>query len=63
MLQARIRQFEKQHRRKDVAKLIDLFNVYLPGRFCREMQFRLAIPFFGPMIAKTVHWLKKKRKR
>ncbi|MDH4201267.1 MAG: glycosyltransferase [Phycisphaerae bacterium] len=63
MVQARIRQFEKQRRRKDVAKLMDLFNVYLPGRFCREMQFRLAIPFFGPMIAKTVHWLKEKRKR
>ena len=63
MLQTRIRRFEKQHRRKDVARLMKQFNSYLPKRFCREMRFRLAIPFLGPMIVEFVHWLKRKKQR
>ncbi|MHC5165167.1 MAG: glycosyltransferase family 2 protein, partial [Planctomycetota bacterium] len=62
MLQTRIRQFEKQHRRNDAALLLKEFNAYLSRRFRREMCFRLVVPILGSAISDAIHWVKKSKR-
>ena len=63
MVQNWIRQLKKQGRRNDALLLLNEFKDYLPGRFCREMRFRLTVPVLGSAIVDSVFWFKKKLKR
>ena len=63
MLQTRIRQLEKQHRRKDVRVLLKNFNAYLPKRFYREYRFRLFCPPLTGPVADGILLLKKRMRR
>jgi len=60
MLQVWIQQLEKQHRRKEAVLLLKTYKTYLPPRFFREMRFRIAFPFLGPVLVEMVFWIKRK---
>lgn len=60
-LQTTIRQYLKDSRRKDTISLLSQFKDLLPVRFRREMYFRIALPYLGPMIADAYIEFKRKR--
>ena len=63
MLQTSIRMLVRQNCRKDAMVLLEQFNAYLPSRFRREIQFRMAVPFVGSMIVEMIFWIKEKCRR
>ena len=58
MVQVWIRQLIRKKRYADIRVLLDCFKCYLPGRFKREMAFRLFCPPICSPIAQMVQRLK-----
>ena len=58
MLQTWIRGFLDQSRRSDARQLLNRFSTYLPGRFRREVRFRLVLPGVGDGVVGLVFRLK-----
>jgi glycosyltransferase involved in cell wall biosynthesis len=58
MLEVWIRELIQNGQGPQARDLMSRFGTYLSPRFCREIQFRLAVPVVGPCVADGYLWLK-----